>query len=54
MWIRACIGRLAVLRGMGCHYAVVEIELLSALPATQGQEAEDYPDSEQHQTSALH
>jgi len=43
MRIGACIGRSAVLGGMGCHYAVVEIGLLAALPATRGQEAEGQP-----------
>jgi hypothetical protein len=54
MRIGACIGRSAVLGGMGCHYAVVEIRLLVALPATRGQEAEGHSDSEQYQTGALH
>jgi hypothetical protein len=54
MGIEACIGRSAVLGGMGGHYAVVEIGLLAALPATRVEEAEGHPDSEQHQTCALH
>jgi hypothetical protein len=32
---------------MGCHYAVVEIGLLAAIPATRDQEAEGQPESEQ-------
>ncbi len=54
MRIGACVGRSAVLGSMGCHYAVVEVGLLPALPATRGQEAESHPDSEQLQTCALH
>ncbi len=54
MRIGACIGRSAVLGGMGCHYAVVEIGLWPALPATRGQKAEGHPDSEQRQPCALH
>ena len=47
MRIGACIGRAAELGGMGCHYAIVEIGLLAAFPATRGQEAEGHPDSVQ-------
>src|SRR5689334_8792910 len=54
MRTEACIGRSAVLGGMSCHYAVVEIGLLAALPATRGQEAEGHSDSEQHPTCGLH
>ena len=54
MRIEACIGRSAVLGGMSCHYAVVEIGVLAALPATRGQEAEGHPERERHQTCALH
>jgi hypothetical protein len=54
MRIGACIWRSAVLEGMGCHCAVVEIGLLAALPATRGQEAEGHSDSEQDQTCGVH
>src|ERR1700722_10371185 len=43
--IEASIGRSAVLGGVGCHDAVVEIGLVAALPATRGQEAEGHSDT---------
>ena len=46
MRIGACIGRTAVLGGIGCHDAVAEIGLLSGLPATRGEEAQDHANKE--------